>query len=275
MLQLNRIYCGDNLHLLKQLDDNSINLHICSPPYADMRVYENFSGIHPDKYVDWIMPRIKEIERTLKNDGSFILNINDKIVNKVRHPYVFNLITEIHRQTGLKMYERLFWDKGKYLPHKSRFGDRVEYLFWFIKNDDFYINIDAMRNPYSELSLKRMEKPIKKRFARNEQNQDATEYKEWKPNPLGALPSTLVKIGSESQRQSQKHTAIFPIGLPSYFIKGATKKDDIVCDIFSGSGSTAVAAKLLNRNYIGFEISEFYVNESIKRLDNVKITKPL
>ena len=196
-------------------------------------------------------------------------NIDDKVIDGFRHTYVFELIVEITRQTNLKLYERLFWNKGKFLPHPKRFGNKVEYLFWFVKNRDFYINIDAMRVPYDEKSIKRMLKPIKKRFNRNKENQESEEYKDWQPNKLGALPSTLINIGSESQRVSDNHVSVFPIGLAEYFVKGATKENDLVCDIFSGLGSTCCAAKKLNRRFLGLELSELYVNESNLRLAEI------
>ena len=271
MLEINKLHTGDSIELLKQVDDNSIALHFTSPPYADMKKYEDFQGIHPDKYVEWFMPFVKEIERTLKQDGNFILNINDKVVDGFRHPYVFELIVEIHKQTKLKMFERLFWNKGKYLPHRSRFGDKVEYLFWFVKSKDYYFNIDEMRNSYNPISVKRMKNPIKRRFNRNESNQDANDYKDWSPNPLGALPSSLIEIGSESQRQSQKHTAVFPEKLCQYFIKGSTKKGDLVCDIFSGSGTTCAAAKRLGRDFLGFDKTQFYNDEANIRINQLVI----
>lgn len=234
-----------------------------------MKKYETSNGIHPDKYVEWLMPFVKEVERTLKNDGSFILNINDKVVNRFRHPYVFELIVEIHKQTGLKMFERLFWNKRKCLSHPSRFGDKVEYLFWFVKSEDFYIDMDAMRQPYDPKSIARMKNPLKKRFNRTAENQDAAEYKDWSPNPLGALPSTLVEIGSVAKRMSQKHTAIFPEKLCEYFIKGATKEGDLVCDIFSGSGTTCCTAKRLKRNFLGMDISQAYNDEAAIKLCSV------
>lgn len=266
MLELNRIYCGNSLDLLKQVDNDSIQLHFTSPIYADTKKYDNCDGVHPDKYVEYIMPFIKEIERTMRPDGNFILNINDKVVDRMRHPMVFDLVSEIHKQTNLKMFERLWWNKGKYLPNKARFGDKVEYLLWFVKNKDFYFDIDSLRVPYDEKSIARMKRPIKKRFNRNKENQDANEYKEWTENPLGALPSVLIKIGSESKRQSDNHCAIFPLKLPLYFINGASRPNDIVCDIFNGVGTTCLAAKQLNRRYIGLELSPLYCGEAYLRL---------
>ena len=258
-MEINAIHQGDSLELLKQLPDNSVDLVITSPPYSTLKVYIDNGGILAKDYVNWFIPYCKEIERVIKPTGSFILNINDKVENGFRHPYVFDLISELHKQTGLKMFERLFWNKLKSLPNRARFGDRVEYLFWFAKEKGFKFNLDEMRTEYSEKSIKRMTKPLKKRFARTE-GDDNIEYKDWAPNPKGALPTTLVNISSESKRIADNHVAVFPVDLIEYFIKGATDKGDLVLDIFMGTGTTAVAAKKLGRNWMGFELQQDYID---------------
>ncbi len=265
-MEINKIYNGDSLDLLRKMPDNSVDLVITSPPYADLKTYVDFKGILADDYVNWFIPYCKEIERVIKPTGSFILNINDKVEGGFRHPYVFDLISQLHKQTGLKMFERLFWNKMKGLPNRSRFGDRVEYVFWFAKQKGFYFNIDEMRTEYSPKSIQRMKKPLKKRFARTEENQVENEYKEWKENPLGALPTTLVSISSESKRIADNHVAVYPVDFAKYFIKGSTKPGDLVLDPFMGTGTTAVASKELSRNYLGFELQKDYIEVAEKRL---------
>ena len=261
---MNKIYQGDCLELLKKLDDNSVDLVITSPPYSTLKVYIDNPGILADEYVQWFLPICNEICRVIKPTGSFILNINDKVESGFRHPYVFDLISEIHKRTELKMFERLFWNKMKSLPNRSRFADRVEYIFWFAKEKGFKFNIDEMRTEYSEKSIKRMKKPLKKRYARTEN--DSEEYKDWAPNPLGALPTTLVNISSESKRISDNHVAVYPLELVNYFIKGSTEIGDLVLDPFMGTGTTAVSAKKLGRNYIGFELQQEYIDVANKRI---------
>lgn len=265
-MKINDIYLGDSLELLKQLPDDSIDLVITSPPYSTLKVYVDNPGVSADKYVDWFLPYCKEIQRVIKPTGSFILNINDKVEGGFRHPYVFDLISEIHKRTELKMFERLFWNKMKGLPNRSRFGDRVEYLFWFAKEKGFKFKIDEMRTPYSEKSIQRMKNPLKKRFARTENDLD--EYKDWSPNPLGALPTTLINICSQSKKISDTHVAVFPMELVEYFIKGSTDEGDLVLDPFMGTGTTGVSCKKLNRNYLGFELETQYIEESKKRILN-------
>ena len=255
---------GNALDLLRATASNSIDLIITSPPYADMKTYIDDTGIAPDKYVEWFMPFIKEIERVLKPSGSFILNINDRVVNRFRHPDVFDLVSAIHKDTGFKMFERLFWNKMKGLANAHRFGDRVEFIFWFVKGHGFTFNLDEMRVPYSAVSVKRMEKPIKARFVRDG---EVTEMNDkWKPNEKGALPPTLVSISSETKRIANTHVAVFPVPLVEYFIKGATNEGDLVIDPFAGTGTTGVACKNLNRVFRGFEKQAEYVEIATKRI---------
>lgn len=270
MIELNNIYCGDSCNILSNcVDDNSINLHIHSPPYAKMKNYGECVGIEPNNYVKWYLPFAYQVYRTLKNNGSFILNINDCVIQGFRHNYVYELVYRLTNDIGFNLYERFVWNKGKSLCHPKRFRDSMEYIFWFTKNKDFYLNIDSMRVPYNPISIQRMKNPIIKRFNRTIDNQEAPEYKEWKPNPLGALPSTIVNIGSESKRISNINFAVYPEKLVSYFIKGATLPKETVCDIFSGSGTTCVSAKKLDRQYLGIELESKAVEESLQRLNKV------
>jgi len=270
-MELNKIYQGDALTLLKKLDSNSIDLVITSPPYSTLKRYIDDPGVEADLYVDWFIPYCKEIERVIKPTGSFILNINDKVQDGFRHPYVFDLISRLHKETGLKMFERLFWNKMKGLPNRSRFGDRVEFVFWFAKQRDFYFNIDEMRTEYSKTSINRMKSPLKKRFARTIDNQETKEYKNWDPNPLGALPTTLISISSESKRIFDNHIAVYPVDFCSYFMRGSTKPGDTVLDPFIGSGTTAVVANQLGRNYIGFETQQNYIDMANIRISEHKL----
>jgi DNA modification methylase len=256
----------DSLERMKTLSDNSIDLVITSPPYADLKTYIDDSGIHPDKYVEWFMPFIHEIQRILKPTGSFILNINDKVINRFRHPFVYDLISEIHKRTDFKLFERLFWNKLKGLPTVNRFSDRVEYVFWFAKSKAFTFHIDEMRVPYSEVSVKRSQNPIRARFVRNGETTEGT--KQWKLNEKGATPTTLVDICSETKRISDTHFAVFPVEFAEYFIKGSTNENELVLDCFAGTGTTGVACKNLKRRFIGYEKQAEYVKLATQRIQD-------
>jgi DNA modification methylase len=110
-----------------------------------------------------------------------------------------------------------------------------------------------------------MKKPLKKRFARTT-GDGGLSYKDWSPNPKGALPPTLINISSESKRISDSHIAVYPLELVKYFIKGSTKPGDVIFDPFIGTGTTALASKELGRNWIGFDVNQEYVDLSNKRI---------
>jgi len=142
-------------------------------------------------------------------------------------------------------------------------GGIVHNCLWFSKSLNFRFNRDDVRRPYNPISVKRMEYPIKKRWARDPNN-PVREYKEWEPNPKGALPKNIIDIGSEYG--NKVHPAVFPVKLAEWFIKAATSEGDTVLDPFIGSGTTMVAAATLNRNCIGVEIEPRYIDISINRL---------
>src|SRR5512135_2486720 len=92
------IILGDCLNVLKKQADNSIDLIVTSPPYADRRE-KSYGGIKPEEDVAWFLPRANEFLRVLKPDGTFILNIKEKAENGERHTFVIELILAL-RQHG-------------------------------------------------------------------------------------------------------------------------------------------------------------------------------
>jgi DNA modification methylase len=264
----NKCLLGDCEQVLQDFPEKSVNLILTSPPYAGIKekYKEGFSAPPPDLYCDWFIPKVKQFHRVLADNGSFILNIDDKVVDGFRHPYVYELVVRIVKETGFQLFERVNWNKGKSLCHPKRFRNPVEHVFWFAKGNGFTFNLDDMRLPYNKVSINRMKKPIKKRFARTAENQDTLEYKEWKPHPKGALPSTLLNIGSVAKRRSDKHFAMFPEKFAEYFIKGASNPGDLVLDPFAGAFTTCVASKKLGRSYCGLDIFQDYIDDGEKEL---------
>lgn len=262
--------CIDAVEGLRGLEDGSVSLIFTSPPYANLKKYVDFEGPTPDNYVEWIMPIISEIPRVLKDDGSFILNIDDKVVDDFTNPYVYKLVSAIVDNTELRLWDKLFWNKKNSLAQRYRFAHRVEYLFWFAKNKPkFYI--DKFRLPYTEGTKIRWRRPIQKRHARIPGAEKVTDMKMVQMNPLGALPNNLINISSVSHKISDFHVASFPWQLPAHFIPGTTDVGDLVVDPFAGMAQTGIACKKLGREYIGFDISQDYVNEANRRLEECTV----
>ena len=108
-----KIILGDCRIKLSEIEDNSIDLVVTSPPYADARK-NTYGGVHPDKYVNWFLPITEELLRVLKPSGTFILNIKERVVDGERHTYVMELILEMRKQ-GWFWTEEFIWYKKKLL----------------------------------------------------------------------------------------------------------------------------------------------------------------
>src|SRR3989344_99326 len=110
------VILGDCLDVLKNLPDNSIDLIVTSPPYADQRK-STYGGISPDKYVEWFLPMTAELLRVLHPKGTFILNVERVITDGERHTYVMELIIAMRKQ-GWLWTEEFIWHKKNCFPGK-------------------------------------------------------------------------------------------------------------------------------------------------------------
>jgi len=95
-----RIINGDCADVLSQLPNDSIDLIVTSPPYADQRK-STYGGIPPDEYVEWWLPRSKVFLQKLKPTGSFILNIKERVVDGERHTYVMEMVWRCETRLAL------------------------------------------------------------------------------------------------------------------------------------------------------------------------------
>src|SRR5690606_17432155 len=133
-----------------------IDLIITSPPYADQRK-KIYGGVAPDKYVEWFLPFSRELLRVLKPDGTFILNIKEKVQSGERHTYVIELILEMRKQ-GWLWTEEFIWCKKNSFPGKwpNRFRDSWERLLQFNKQSQFNMYQDEVRIPIGDWSKTRL-----------------------------------------------------------------------------------------------------------------------
>jgi len=236
----NKIYYEDSTNLSKEIPDNYLDLIITSPPYADIKNYgKKINNFSPDNYNDWMIPIVKEIGRSLKDSGSFILNINDKVVGGFRHLYVFNLVIRICNETDLKLYDRYIWHKKNALPGSgNRLNDWMEYIFHFSKTSQIKNNIDQVREPYAESTIKRYKSPVAFNKKTNDDGITSIGDKKMvKQNPLGKKPSTVMRFNNAGILKggiAGKHPAPFHPDLPEFFIKWLTDENDIVLDPFMG-----------------------------------------
>ena len=276
-MKLNRLYVGDCMELSKDIPDDFVDLVVTSPPYADTLSYgDNVKTFHPDNYPEWFLPLAHEAARFLKPTGSFILNINDKIINGKRSIYVYELICRIERETGLSLHDRYIWTQKNGLPTGGprRLDDKIEYIFHFCRkakrkdgkgykqgNELFKSNMDDVREPLSEVTLNRYKTPVGANDLVTEDGVVIPQRKMVQPNPKGKVPNTIFSFNNASALRGQegnKHPTAFHPDLPKWFIKWLTDEGDVVLDPFMGSGTVARVCKEMNRQWIGFELNAAY-----------------
>ena len=261
------VIMGDCAEVMRnELEENSVNLIVTSPPYADQR-RQTYGGIRPDQYVDWWMPKAEEMQRVLKPDGSLVVNIKERVVGGERHTYVLELILAM-RKSGWFWTEEYVWHKKNCYPGKwpNRFRDAWERILHFTLSKKFNMHQERVMVPMgqwkrsrltnlSEVDMIRDESRVGSGFGKNISN--------WVGRDL-AYPSNVLHMATECSNKS--HSAAFPRSLPEWFIKLFTNPGDMVLDPFMGSGTTLVAAKSLDRNSVGIDTSAEYCKISEERL---------
>ena len=270
----NELLLGDCEEVLKGLPEESVDLIFTSPPYADQRK-RTYGGIRPNDYVDWFMPKADQFFRVLKPTGTFVLNIKERVVDGERHTYVMELIMEM-RKRGWLWTEEFMWHKKNSYPGKwpNRFRDNWERLLQFNKQRKFHMYQDAVMVPVGDWAKDRLanlsetdkirdESRVGSGFGKNISN--------WVGRDM-VYPNNVIHMATESSNKS--HSAVFPVGLPAWFIRLFTRPGDTVLDPFIGSGSTAVAALTLGRYFVGIDINPDYIALSDRRIQELQIRLP-
>jgi len=267
------ILLGDSREVLKRFPDGYFNLIVTSPPYADARK-KHYDSIRPDNFSEFMLSFHDELWRVLADDGSFVLNIKDKVVNGVRHRYVWHTI-ETFSKKGWNCIDDYLWIKPNAMPGywNTRLRDEWEYCFHMTKEKKFAMYQDAVRKPLGNWAEKRLANLTGKSTKRhNSENNSGfgRDLRNWK-NKKMVLPGNTISVALVGKNMG--HPAAFPVGLPEFFIRLFTKIGDNVLDPFAGSGSTGVAAKMLGRNVVLIDTKREYVKVMVERLRRARYLK--
>lgn len=230
MLELNKIYQGDCIELMKQIDDNSINAIITDPPYGidylsswtnNHKKLENDSNIRIDELYSKILP---EFKRILKDDGVICCCCG----GGGKRPVVSYATLELIKY--FELIQTVIWSKGK--------------------TDGSFVGLGWKYRPSYETIIVGAKSKDKYAF-----------YPQYASNVFVCRP----EIPREWDHPTKK-----PLKLMEFFISNHTKEGDLILDPFCGGGSTLVAAKHLWRDYIGIELESKYIDIANKRLDGMK-----
>jgi DNA modification methylase len=284
-------YLGDSLQLLDQLEADSIDLVITSPPFALQR-QKVYGNVNQEDYVDWLVTFCKKVYRVLTPSGSFVLDLGGAYQTKrpVRSLHNYRILLKLCDEVGYRLAEEFFWHNPAKLPspiewvnkRKIRVKDSVDMVWWLSKDDYPKADITRVLVPYSERMQKLQTDPEK--------------YYKPKLRPSGhdigagfavdnggAIPSNLLQIpNTESNSRYiqlckmldvETHPARFPMKLPLFFIQMLTDPGDTVLDIFAGSNTTGAAAESLERHWIAFEQNRMYLLASTFRFLDKEVSE--
>ena len=256
-LPLNKIICGDAAEALKDFPPNSIDMVVTSPPYDAVRDYKGFSlDLHAIG---------KEMYRVLKDGGVAAMVIQDQTKNFGKSLTSFRTIVDWCDSFGFKLFETVIYRKygAEGAWWNKRFRVDHEYVPIFLKGErPRYFDKEPLKIP-----SKHGGKTLTGGGTRLTNGiRIATRAIKINPTKCRGTVWEYLTAGDGSRLKHQ-HPATFPDKLPVDFIQCFCPKDGVVLDPFIGSGTTAIAAIDLDRNYIGIDISKEYCDLAQKRID--------
>lgn len=266
-MELNKIYNCNCLDGLKQLDSNSINLTVTSPPYDNLRTYGDIT----DWSFDIFKPIAEELYRVTKPGGIVVWIVGDAVVNGGETGSSFKQALYF-QEIGFKIHDTMIYHKNSSaFPARidaKRYTQIFEYMFVFVKG--------KIRNDITLIADKRNKWAGWTNWGQHSQYDiegNLNQTRNIKPIAEFSLRTNIWKYSVSFNDKTVKHPAVFPEELARDCILSWSVEGDTVLDPFMGSGTTAKMAVMTNRNYIGFEVNEDYYNGILKRLDKFKDAK--
>jgi len=267
-MEINKIYNGDILEMFGKTPDNFIDLIVTSPPYNVGIDYSDWNDrLSYDEFFEWVEKWLKECYRTLKPDGRIALNIPYEANFQDRGGRVFFTADfyAVMKKVGFNFFGMV--DLNEPASNRSK---STAWGSWMSASGPHICNVkECVLLGYKDSKVK---------LTKGESHWDYEEvdvlgkmkkvYKQEDKDEFYELVFAEWKYFNDSRPLT---TATFSEDIPSKAIKILTYKDDLVLDCFSGSGTTALAAKKLGRNFMGFEISTEYHKISEKRLKEYDI----
>ena len=254
MIDFNKIYCGDATPILEKIDTDSIDMVITSPPYSDLRHYGNtLIGWNHDKFKEIA----NELNRVLKPGGVIVWVVGDKTEKGSESCIPFKQALYF-RDIGLNLNDTMIWRKTNPMPEvkQPRYRQCFEYMFVFSKGKPKTFNPIMRKCVESGKHYRSTVKVIGGEEGRKDidyfVSNETTEYNVWD------MSVAQNKIVYDLGDKKLKHPAVFPYNIPFKHIQTWTNEGDLVLDPFIGSGTTALAAMDLKRNYIGIDANEDY-----------------
>ena len=237
---LNKLYCKSS-EVMDEIPDNSVHLMITSPPYNVGKEYDGDLSL--DEYLNLLTRVFREVQKKLTTGGRACINI----ANIGRKPYIplHAMIIEIMLDLGFLMRGEIIWDKSASAGGSCAWGSWMSASNPVLRDYHEYILV------FSKDSYAKSKTQIK------QDTIERDDFIEW-TRSVWTFPAVNAKrIG---------HPAPFPVELPHRLINLYSYENDVILDPFIGSGTTAIACIQNNRNYIGYDIKQEYIDLAEKRI---------
>jgi len=266
-----RLLCGDCRDartIAALMGEQRANVAITSPPYASQRDYDESAGfkpIPPSEYVAWFEAVQRSVGAVLAADGSWFVNIKEHCADGERELYVKDLTIAHVREWGWKLVDELCWVRlGVPGGWPNRFKNAWEPVFHFARQaaikfrSEHVLHESVYAFDYSPSYPKSGSGSGLLSGNGTHRHQDGL-----------ARPSNVISVPNRSDVFANRHEAVFPVGLPGFFLRAYADKGDVVLDPFVGSGTTIIAAERLERVAFGVEISPRYCDVVVERWESL------
>ena len=256
---LNKIIVGNCVEVMKNFDDNSIDLTITSPPYDNLRTYNGYEFPFEDI--------AKELYRVTKKGGVVVWVVADATIKGSETGTSFKQALYF-KEIGFNLHDTMIFEKQNPIPqiYRKRYTNIFEYMFVFSKGYVKTHNPIMIDTLHGGLKLKGTTyKNYSKGYQKREKLAQPVKDKKIKGN----IWKYVVGKKAEDQ-EAKKHPAPFPSALARDHIISWSNEGDIVLDPMCGSGTTCKVALQLKRNYIGIDISDEYCELAKKRINLYK-----
>lgn len=280
--QLGRAFHGDAHEVLRGLPDESVSLAFTSPPFA-LRRQKAYGNVTAAEYIDWFWPIAVEVQRVLRSDGSFVMELGGawNPGSGTRSLFPYELLLRLGKIFFLA--QDFYWFNPSRLPtpaewvtiRRTRVKEAVTSIWWLSKTTEPQADNRQVLVPYSK-SMKRLLKDGYKTAMRPSQHEIGPHFQR---DNGGAIPPNLLTVPNTRSYDEYLfrcrdaglpiHPARFPPELPDFFIRFLTKPGQTVLDPFAGSNVTGQVAESLGREWLSIEINADYVAGS-----KLRFTKP-
>jgi len=255
---LNQIIPGNCIEVMARFPEDSIDLVVTSPPYDNLR---NYNGYHFD-----FQGVADALYRVIKPGGVVVWVVGDATINGSETGSSFEQALYF-KKIGFNLHDTMIFQKTNPIPqiYRKRYNNVFEFMFVFSKGEVKTHNPIMIDCLHAGLQLNGT---TYKNYSKDDQKRGKLANPVKNQKIKGNIWDYVVGKKQEDQ-EAKGHPAPFPCQLAADHILSWSNDGDIVLDPMCGSGTTLKMAYLLNRKYIGIDISDEYCNLAKKRIDMI------